>query len=307
MTTCIVIGDPHFMVKNIPEVELFINEIKQLCLEKKPDFIVCLGDLLDTHERVNTLPLNKAYEFIETLRDIAPTYSIVGNHDMIPNQVFLTKDHWMNGMKEWENVFVVDEVIHHNINDKIFTFVPYVYPGKFIEALNTLEEGDWKKSNCIFAHQEFKGCKMGAIISEEGDEWPLDFPEIVSGHIHSRQIIQKNIYYTGSAMQHAFGESDKNIIAFLTFNEKEGYIREEIDLGLPRKRIIRKDVKSLEDFEIPDTKDKIKITISGKKEEFQSFRKTKKYKELSSKGIKIVFKQTRADLENMKKEMEALS
>ena len=69
----------------------------------------------------------------------------------------------------------------------------------------------------IFSHQEFSGCKMGAIISIEGDKWSLDYPHIVSGHIHSRQIPQKNIYYPGAAMQHAFGESEKNIIAFLKY------------------------------------------------------------------------------------------
>ena len=58
---------------------------------------------------------------------------------------------------------------------------------------------------------------MGAIISVEGDKWSLKFPNVISGHIHERQIPQKNIYYPGSAMQHAFGESKKNIIAHLNF------------------------------------------------------------------------------------------
>ena len=117
-TTCIVIGDPHFMTKNIPEVELFIERIEKLAIEKQPDFIVSLGDLLHTHERLNTIALNKAYEFIERMRRIAPTYSIVGNHDMINNQQWLSKNHWMNGMKEWDNTTVVDEVVCDTINGK---------------------------------------------------------------------------------------------------------------------------------------------------------------------------------------------
>ena len=39
--------------------------------EKKPDFIVCLGDLLHNHERLNTMTLNKAYDFIHKMRNIA--------------------------------------------------------------------------------------------------------------------------------------------------------------------------------------------------------------------------------------------
>ena len=53
---------------------------------------------------------------------------------------------------------------------------------------------------------------MGAIVSEIGDKWNLKNPNIISGHIHSNQKIQDNIYYTGSAMQNAFGESEKNIM-----------------------------------------------------------------------------------------------
>lgn len=288
-TSCIVIGDPHFMVSNIPEVEMFINRLEKLVIDKKPDFIVSLGDLLHTHEKLNTIALNKANIFINKLRKIAPVYSIVGNHDMINANQFLSDKHWMNVMKEWENVKVVDEVVVENINGKKFVFVPYVFPGRFEEALNT-REGEWKDADCIFAHQEFEGCKMGAIVSVEGDKWPLEYPNVVSGHIHSRQIIQKNIYYTGSAMQHAFGESNKNIIAYLEFEEnKYDYMREEIDLELPRKYIVYKELEDIEEYEVKESLDKVKISVSGTYEEFKSFKKTKKYKELLKKDIKVVF------------------
>ena len=76
-----------------------------------------------------------------------------------------------------------------------FLFVPYVPPGRFVEALETYKNINWKDVDCIFAHQEFYGCKMGAILSEEGDKWESKWPLVVSGHIHSRQWINKNIYY----------------------------------------------------------------------------------------------------------------
>jgi len=164
--------------------------------------------------------------------------------------------------------------------------------------LNTLDQ-EWEDASCIFAHQEFYGCKMGAITSIEGDRWPLTYPHVISGHIHSRQIIQDNIYYTGSAMQHAFGESEKNIIAYLTFQDAE-YEREEIDLRLPRKKIVYKDVEDMEEFSVPDSEDKIKITVSGVYDQFKAFKKTKKYKDIVNKGVKIVFKPKK--LEMKKKE-----
>ena len=300
-TTVLFIGDPHFMVTNIPEVEIFIERMTTLAQEKKPSLIIIAGDLLHTHERLHTLPLNKAYELIDNMRKISKTYVLVGNHDYIQNQQFLTNNHWMNGMKEWENTVIVDNVIIEVINDVLFTFVPYVPPGRFQEALVTLDEKvDWRHSDCIFAHQEFFGCKMGAIVSIEGDKWPLDYPEIVSGHIHSKQRPQKNIYYSGSAMQHAFGESTKNIIAHLTFNpDQKGYELEEIDLNLPRKKIVYMDVENVDDYELPDTDDKIKITVTGVYDQFKALKKTKKYKKMIKDGIKVVFKAKKIEHETV--------
>lgn len=285
------IGDPHFQVNNIQEVEIFIKKITKLAEEQKPDLIIIAGDLLHTHERLHTIALNKAYELVNIMRGISKTYVLVGNHDMINNQVFLSDKHWMNGMKEWDNVIIVDKVLSETLDDNKFIFVPYVYPGRFEEALSTYD-GEWKDASCIFAHQEFFGCKMGAIVSVEGDKWDLNYPEVVSGHIHSNQKPQKNVYYPGSAMQHAFGESKKNVIALLTFNEN-GYELEEVNLEMPRKKIVYLDVENIDEYDVPETEDKIKLTVSGVYDEFKAFKKTKKYKKLIKDGVKVVFKSKR--------------
>ena len=101
MLRIIAIGDPHFKVKNIVQVDKFIEKLLALIKEKKPDFIVVLGDLLHYHERIHALSLNKAYEFIDKLRQEAFTYILVGNHDMINNQQFLNQkslDEWVKRM-----------------------------------------------------------------------------------------------------------------------------------------------------------------------------------------------------------------
>lgn len=280
------IGDPHFRVDNIMEIDQFISKLIPLISEKNPDFIVVLGDLLHTHERLHTIALNKAYEFINKLRAYAKTFVLVGNHDYIQNQQFLTENHWMNGMKEWENVTIVDTVVAY----ENFVFCPYVPPGRFEEALNTNQLCDWQKSTCIFAHQEFYGCKMGAIISVEGDKWDENLPFIVSGHIHSKQMPQSNIYYTGSAMQHAFGESEQNIIPIFNFNKDGTYTLEEIDLELKRKKIVYMTMDSIESFSQSRCSDELKIMLSGNYDEFKAFKKGEKYKKLTQDGIKVAFK-----------------
>ena len=298
--TVICIGDPHIKTDNVPEVDRFINRVEQLVLEKKPDICLIMGDVLDTHERLHIIPLNKAYEFIDKMRKITKTYVLVGNHDILNNQTYLNPNgHWMSALKEWKNITIVDKVICEIINDEKIVFVPYVPNGRFQEALSTLD-CEWEDASCIFAHQEFAGCKMGAITSIDGDKWPLHYPHVVSGHIHSRQIPQENVYYMGSAMQNAFGESEKNIIAYLTIEEGE-YEREEIDLQLPRKKIVYKDVEDIEDYKVPEnSEDKIKLTVSGVYDQFKAFKKTKKYKDMVDSGVKVIFKPKK--IERKKKE-----
>lgn len=285
MIKFLVIGDVHFKVTNISEVEIFIAKIEELALSIKPDFIVILGDVLDTHEKIHSIPLNKAVEFFDKMRNISYTYILVGNHDLINNQQFLTDNHWMNSFKYWRNIEIVDKVVDCIVKEDTYLFLPYVPPGRFVEALNTYE--NWKNCKCIFAHQEFRGCKMGAIISQEGDIWDKEYPLVISGHIHSKDKLQDNLYYTGSAMQHAFGESTKNIVAIITFTDN--FIYEEIDLNLPRKRIITLSIKKAMDYTITNTIDKLQLSLKGDYEEFKTFKKSKKYREFTSKGIKIKF------------------
>jgi len=289
------IGDPHIQVSNLPDVEILLERLINLATTKQPDIIVIAGDLLHNHERLHTIAMNKAYELVNNMRLIAKTYVLVGNHDYIQNQQYLTENHWMNSMKEWDNTIIVDKVLTETIRGEKLVFVPYVPPGRYEEALGTLDD-EWKDASCIFAHQEIAGCKMGAIVSIEGDKWPLDYPHIVSGHIHSRQTPQPNVYCSGSAMQLAFGESKKNIIACLLFNNGK-FVNDEVDLKLPRKRIVYMDVEDMDEYNQPNTEDKIKVTLSGNYEQFKAIKKTKKYKKMIKDGVKVVFKPKKLDVD----------
>ena len=298
----VIIGDPHFKTSNIKDCDDFISKIVQTCKSENPNLIVILGDVLHEHERLHTIPLNKSYEFIRKMSEISTTYMLVGNHDLINNQQFLSTNHWMNALKDWPNIFIVDKPTTHSINQKLYLmFCPYVPNGRFIEALETSEH-DWKSSLLIFAHQEFKGCKMGAIESIDGDTWSTEYPPIISGHIHSNQTLDTNVYYPGSAMQNAFGDPN-NIIAVIDWNIDETdetnetehddspvYNLREIDLGLRKKKLVYIDIENIDTYEIPDTQDDIKLTVNGTYDEFKIFRKGTKYQDIIKAGIRIVHK-----------------
>lgn len=283
----LTIGDPHFRIDNLDDISVYIARIESLVKNEKPNFVVILGDLLHCHERVHTTVLNKAYTFINKLRKHCPVYILVGNHDYINNSQFLSDNHWMNAMKEWDNVSIVDKGMVYDTRFGKFIFCPYVFPGKFMEAMNIIDP-EWKTARSIFCHQEFYGCKMGSIVSVDGDKWDLDNPFIISGHIHDKQRIQDNIFYTGSSIQHAFGESHEKTITLCHFSNN--IVFESVDLNLPRKKILYMDMDKISTFNPPNTSNKLRITLSGTYEEFKVFRKSKKYKELIEKNIKVVYR-----------------
>jgi DNA repair exonuclease SbcCD nuclease subunit len=283
------VGDPHFKIKNIEHLPIFISSVTRIVESNNFDFVVVAGDLLDNHDRVDVEPLNYALKFLDSIRK-TKTFVLVGNHDYKNNQQFLTDHHWMNALKHWSNLTVVDDVCEYNG----FLFVPYVPPGRFLEAINTKYSDELLPNFYgVFAHQEFYGCKMGAIESKCGDKWNVDWPVVVSGHIHCKQWSQSNVYYPGSAMQHAFGQSVDNTVSVLTWSKSTRSMSyEELDLDMPKLTIKYLSVAGVMEplkFEQTDLK-KYKIVVQGNQNEFEIFKKNKRYKDLLQDGFKVVFK-----------------
>lgn len=300
--TAFVIGDPHFKHGNISESEEFVIRSVEECGKVHPTIIVILGDTLDTHEIVRTQPYNLACRWIDELSRIAPVYLLIGNHDLINATQFLTTAHCFNPLKKWKNVTVVDRPVYAEHDNISFVFCPYVEPGRFTEALDKLiEDGEsWQLSDCIFAHQEFRGCKMGAIISEKGDIWDENYPPVISGHIHDSQTVGTNVYYPGSSIQHAFGESPNKCVWHIKFDaEDEPFFSiDKIPLGMKSKKIMYMSVEDTDTFdENILEKHHVKLSIKGTPEELTVFRSGKVYSDLRKKGVKFAFTKTQNEIE----------
>ena len=285
--TILTIGDPHFQVSNLPIIDDYIESVLTVLKEHKVTLCVILGDLLHTHEKVHAMVQNKAIDFVQKVSSNCPTIVIVGNHDMINNSQFLTENHWMNVMKPYTGIEIVDKglVLPTDIGD--LYFCPYVYPGRFIEALNTISP-DWCNARMIFAHQEINGCKSGAYEMTGGDEWKEEYPYLVSGHIHDRQRLGPNMFYPGSSMQHAFGESASKTVTVWNITQ-DTITHTEVSLGMRRKRIIRLDLQGIEEYVPPGNED-IRINVKATPAEIKRFKKSKKYKSLIDQKVKIMFK-----------------
>ncbi len=302
------IGDPHFKVNNIPESDDMVSKLIKITQHIKPKFIVVLGDILHRHEKIHVSPLMRAEKLIRLLAEISPTFVLIGNHDRPNNSTYMTNEHPFNAMKLWPNTYIVDEkVVDATIGGFRFLFVPYVFPGLFVSTLEDEKTGvkEPLKDTCaIFCHQEFRGAKMGMIKSQVGDVWVESDPLVISGHIHDYDLLQPNLIYVGTPMQHAFGDKEDKTISLYTFSDKPPtptpnqkpptpnqniWIEERIDLELTKKIIVYLSPEKFHTYEPPSDK-LVKIVVKGDDASIKAASKLEKVKELRKRGINVVFK-----------------
>ena len=300
MVKVLCIGDPHIKVTNMVESEQMLEKLIEITNEKKPDFIVCLGDVLDRHSNIHVSCLMMAEKMVDKLSSLCPFYLLVGNHDRPNNSNFLTNEHPFNAMKKWKNVFVVDVFEKLEIDGKKFLFLPYVAPGRLEEAIQIAMKDkngggseDIRSYVSIFMHSEIYKCKMGAIVSEQGDKYPLDYPLAISGHIHDYDHLQTNVIYVGTPIQQTYNEAQNKCISLFTFEET--WSQERIDLGLMKKVTVYITPEEVGTYVVP--KDKmVKLVVRGSEAAIKTISKVSKIQELKKAGVKVVFKTIQQDI-----------
>lgn len=241
-----IVGDLHYKKDNIDETDLLEESILKYLCNVNVDAIVLLGDILDKHEDISSLVQTRAVKFMAKLIEHAHLYVIIGNHDLKDNKQYLSENHGFTAVKYWEKATVVDTVVNANIKGKMYTFVPYVPKGKFLEALHTGKE-DFRNSACVFAHQEFRGSKMGSRVSEDGDNWEDYWPMVITGHIHDHQIIN-NIIVLGTPIQHRYSDSVRRVVLMVDF-ERMDMNMFELD-GVIKKKIVTVYYDELSGYEV---------------------------------------------------------
>lgn len=286
------IGDLHIQSKNLIIFKKFQFQILNYIENNSSgiDMIVILGDILHTMDILKTVCMNTALEFFKSLTKFdKPIYIIVGNHDFIgPNEI-LSKNHWMSNIGFDDSIEIVDNIVI----DENLLFLPYVPPGKFNKVLENI---NLKSIKYIFCHQEFKDAvfEFAAVKSDKGDVWDEKKPTIISGHIHKKQWLQKNIYYVGTPYQTRFNEEqDKSVILLDTLDGKIT----EIFLQLPKLITLYEEIDKVENLLsynfITDNKYKIIITSSSL-QKTQLFVKNQIYKKLKKNpNIEFLFKYTK--------------
>lgn len=283
------VGDVHVKFDNLENVCRLIEFARQF---NDADIAVLAGDVLDTHERVNTQLMNKALELICSFN--MTTYVLVGNHDFIDNSQFCSSNHWMTAIKQFGRETYVSRDVGNSVVDKEvivvdhplrvadLLMVPYVPPGRFVEALDSFTPS-WKEVSCIFAHQEFRGCKMGAITSVAGDVWDETYPLVISGHIHDKQRLQRNVFYPGNV----FGTSEIWVFEIVAKGNNVSELSVKLDLVIAKTEYVT--VNEINDI-LPPFNSLIRYSVEGTIPEIAEFKKSERCKQLRT-TCKVVFRE----------------
>lgn len=225
------IGDVHIADRHMAMCDEAMAKVIVL-IEKRPDvhLVVIMGDILDRHNNVKLTHQRKAINWIHDMHERCKQNNIVlaviiGNHDRPNNQDCFSDIHPFMGIQDVANsLYIVSKPKAIVINEQKILLMPYVSPGRFMEGFNAYMNGMHKQNlwrtihsikdfHLVFGHQECKGAPYGPVVSTIGDEWPLDYPMLISGHIHTRIKLQENLLYTGSLYPITVSEgSDKGAI-----------------------------------------------------------------------------------------------
>ena len=287
----LAIGDPHIRADDLDGARVMCARLVAMAREARPDCIVLLGDTLHTHERVHTLAFRQAVALIRALAELAELFVLIGNHDFINNSQFMTDNHPFGALREWPSVTVVDRALRVERAGYALVLAPYVPPGRFQEALDTVR---WRDAAVVFAHQEFRGARMtGGFASQEGDPWPDDWPLVVSGHIHGAQWVGRRVVYVGVPRDQEFvaGETQRHL-ALITLRA-DGARYDTLPTRLPRKHKICLDLPDAKRFR-PDASAAVKLVVRAPRAELKTFARSAHCRELQKNGVRVSLEPTDA-------------
>ena len=269
----LIVGDLHIKVSNVKQTTIAQNDIMRILTsgERRIAFVTILGDTLDNHEKIDMECLCRAADLFELIMSTGiPLFVLIGNHDKKNNKDYMSNRHPFRGFNGRAGIVIVERCFIYDLPMKSlgvdsnsimkFCFVPFIPDGRYMEALKDCKVNP-SEITMFFSHSEFKGCNINKLSKSNCDEWPLDFPLNISGHIHEEEIVQENLIYVGTPFQHNYSDSpDKGI--FLMNLTTGDYKLEKQKLNIPIKIIVKIHYTQLQSV-TPDPNYDIRMEIHG--------------------------------------------
>lgn len=290
MARVLVVGDLHFSDRSAKIMPYVTRGITKSITKHAPDLVVFLGDTLDRFRMIDSVWHKLATKFLIETSVQVPILVLIGNHDIVNKNDFMSDDHGFHALDYFSSISVADtQAVHIEIKGFKFLGVPYCPNGRFMEGVNTYT-GNLHDITAIFGHQEFRGCNMNGYSSKHGDSWPTDYPVVISGHIHSHQRHQINIMYPGSPYQDKSDEPlDKSISLYTFQSDIQFPVETRIYLKVPKKYRLKIDASEYKQLQV-NPKHIYIITVSDHESKLATWRTNEKTDIIIENGGKVNFK-----------------
>lgn len=185
------VGDPHVKINNLAESAKLIEFVYQQAILHSVDRIEILGDLFHNHAVLRVEILSFWQRHLQYLAGFCEVVALVGNHDQTGD--YEGNLHALNLYKLINSKFPI-HIIDYPTRMGVFAYLPYIHHEEpFLEAANKLAEEGAKTLVC---HATFQGSQYdnGFYAPDGFDLEKLNYPLVISGHIHKRQRFGKAIY-----------------------------------------------------------------------------------------------------------------
>lgn len=225
MATVLIIGDPHFKVSAIQQVRKFIEWLHTIVLDRKPDFVVNLGDTFHTHNVIRSEIMAVVAAHVKWMEKYTEYYILVGNHDMAHH-----KTPEIHAWLPFIGIYDMAHIIAQPLSGNGLGFLPYIDdPEVFEQNLRSFAE---KGVKTVFCHQTFIGANYGFMTSPDGVAIPDWYDgEIVSGHVHKEQQLGP-VWYPGTP--YAQEATDNNMTKGIYLYDTVSRAKELIVSPMPR-------------------------------------------------------------------------
>jgi len=191
---------------------LVVNQVKNLAKQEKVDAIIFLGDLINPMgEGLSKSVYNAVFYTASRLAAIAPSYFLVGNHDIYRGV------HVLAALDSIENCYVVKDTSRVTIAGMDIDLVPWNQPFPSVSD----------RAPILMGHSEIEGCQVHAGVPYVGGRSAKDlagYERVYLGHFHTRQSIPvpdaKEALYIGAVMACNFNDSTEDRGAYIYSGEQ---------------------------------------------------------------------------------------
>lgn len=189
MKRVLYVGDPHAKPDVLDEMQALVGLICDTARQQQVDYICLLGDLFHTHSVIHSPVMAFWHRAFTEMTKIAPTYVIVGNHDMSGR----------SGDNSHAMMLYRMDGLHIVAAPQLLPWgaagIPYLVDRDAMPAYAYY----YKSASTLICHQTFNGSKYenGFFAHDGVDPDLLPQQYIISGHIHTPQRVGK-VWYPGS-------------------------------------------------------------------------------------------------------------